>query len=676
MFATNLSISAVSRRRRGGAGVATPPYDSLASAIVIALSFDRLLTSYTGPLFEITRESDSATLDCDSTAEAEAFLNGTPGLVSKIYDQVTGTAATYTAGSTPYFVKFGGRWGACSKGTTISPPNTNWARFSGRPGLSASSISGIHNPTSGVSDFIRMSTGTSSSNNRLLLRKAIGFGVDPAVQVAGRRADANSTTTLNSAVGIVDAAALLVCLDYLNGPLRLWINGVLDTENLTYYGAGGNCSATTPLSLATILQDGSSTHEMVWYDTALLGAGERDIINNRHLSYFSPRDRVADAVYTGNHPNMYDAGAGITVVGGVSRNGRQKLVEFDNTTKRVVGQAQFYLGSNTDDHAPATFMITPGGKAFTCFARHNQVASIVYGRGTTNRVNSITTNSKSVSSTTAYAQSFVVGTDIYMLTRANDKWVVFKSTDDGATFGSEMQLATFTEQFYVGVRPIGGNIVRLFSQNNSDSATNGLYVAEWDVSTGDIVSGGVTLANMISAPTTPSNRASWAKIINPGGAGYMSTYSYSLDGSAILYAYHGVQRQNGEYYFAKLTGADQYNPAHWTRTKVVDTGDPIGTNNFIHRGDIVKHSGLTNPRLYLTVNTGTSVAIQQWDAGNTSGTSWSLTQTIATKTLGAYENVIMRPYACWGGSGAIPVMWVDGYFLEYYDYMTELRIPT
>ena len=89
--------------------------DDVSATINAAYSMNsRLLASYTGSLFELTRASDSATLDIGfaagtdtvNTAAITTFLAATTGTVTKWYDQ-SGNGYTMTAVNAPAFVAGG-----------------------------------------------------------------------------------------------------------------------------------------------------------------------------------------------------------------------------------------------------------------------------------------------------------------------------------------------------------------------------------------------------------------------------------------------------------------------------------------------------------------------------------------------------------------------------------------
>lgn len=641
-------------------------YDPFESTTVVAYSQERLFTSHTGPLFEITRTSDSAVLDCYSKSQAQDFLNGTPGRFSKSYDQKSGAASGPAGAAFPMVQTFGGRLGMSGKTNQLNMALTNFGMLSGVAGMAAVVCYGnMPQSISNDKNLVLVSTGSSSTNSRLLLRIKDNA---KTLEYASRKTDGTSATITDAVTGIVDHVSALVTCQFAGRPMSVYQDGVLDAASATYFTAGGTCSATTPLAGYFQWPRSALFCEGVIFSQDLQTGSDKDALLAYLATYFADEKLIGDGAYTGaNHPLMIVRN-GRTLIGSVTRQGQQRAVEIDNTTKEVVAIQQIGANYGSDDHGPATVSITPGGKFFTTWAGHGVEAKVFYGRGATDRINSISAvASLTVSTTCAYSQFFAAGTNVYIMTRAGDEWVIFKSMDDGVIWGSELHLVTNPAQFYVVAVPISATVVRFFGYLNSSSASNSIKVAEWDTVTGMVTSPGL-IGNTTTLPLTASLFSAWQAIVTPSQT-HISAYGYNLAGTQIVYAQHTSLNANGEYFFAELTGADQYTAAHWTKTKIVDSGAPIGTFEFIGRADISKESGLSNLRVYLARNTGTNSAIEKYDriAG-----VWTYVETISSLAY-AGEQKNFRPYCAQGSAGEIPVMWMRDYYLEYNDYDTSIR---
>lgn len=659
-----------------------------ASLVADAMGFESIPgLGYTGPTVRV-RNSDDVEKDCVSPIDVMNFVGYKPWYVVNFYSQITGDVCP---GSTviAYGNTFNGVMCANAKTSGFLFPQSRMSTLSDRPSMAGYIAWSDTAYGSGMNaDLLWMSTGTSATTQRM----KITTGLSSARQVVfgGRNLDATNKSGVTPSFTNKYSTVGLVTHDFVGGPIRYYQNGVSTPayENLNYFSGGINCSATAPLTAgcgAKTLTNASSPKgagfiEGILFHTAPTGAA-LDAINARAAAIADYIDNtelkiIDDGCNTGfSSPLSINLGSK-TLLGTVSARGQQRLYQIDNATQAIdLIKVVSDTFSGKDDHNTPAIIVTPGGGLLTAFTGHGKENKIRWIRTSSQDVRDFGNESVLLVSgpTAAYTQLFTHGTDIYRITRLGNTWRAFKSTDDGITFtGEGIPLVTSTEdQMYMSAVRVGANKVRLLCQPNSLYYDTSFRIAEWDISTGSITSGsGVLVADIVATPIAPSME-DMSYVAAPVTGFKNSFLSISEDGSAIVSQVANNAFTSATYMYYKLTGTDPFDSASWTET-IVSTAGAAAGGRWVGRIEIINTPGLTNPRVVLGRNDGTKFRLEQYDAGNVNGTSWTLTTELDSGSS-EDDQVTWRPYSPANASADFPVWWQKGWYSGYTNYKMKIK---
>jgi hypothetical protein len=210
-------------------------------------------------------------------------------------------------------------------------------------------------------------------------------------------------------------------------------------------------------------------------------------------------------------------------------------------------------------------------------------------------------------------------------------------------------------QLYEKVVKTGASALRMFSIPHPSNTQNNIRIARIDTSDGHYYSGagGATDKGTIYAAfgAALADVTSLSAITALAAGRSQRLLDVTSDGTAfVVVEYDNPGGTNASYYLYRLTGADPFTAAHWTKSSaIIGAGVPFWASSFYYGGAVfAREPHNHNYRLYIARESGGTKTIERHDTDD-NGASWSPTVLKSSATL------LARPIAT--GSSLIPVIW-------------------
>lgn len=335
-----------------------------------------------------------------------------------------------------------------------------------------------------------------------------------------------------------------------------------------------------------------------------------------------------------------------------------------------------------DDHNRPSIRLNKAGTGFS-FAYNDHTADNLfrYRSTTTPDLKNYAATGGSVDTSTlgppnSYSQQFVHDPtgDIYAICRQGAlKYTYMRSTDNGATFTLANTRVAFnhTDQFYYQARWIDADTLLMYFSENPSAAQGQIRVLTWNVVTGDVRSGSGLLGNVLSGAVDAGVPIGGATILRSEATADWSAGVFFPTQFGIAMIWGRATNPSGtalfgESYHARHTGGSYFDPNNYVVTKIADVGLGAGSQQRFTGGNAPSQlSTLTKPRVFIAQHIGNTWQINQWDAADANGTSWSKTATLRTVSDAGY-NVAFRPISPENCSPRMEVFWAEGYYEDYF----------
>lgn len=370
-----------------------------------------------------------------------------------------------------------------------------------------------------------------------------------------------------------------------------------------------------------------------------------------------------------------------TYFGCVDTSGNIVAARYYHTDKTI---QTFTLGTfEVDDHNTPAFLRLASGKIAVFYTRHNadnvlryritstadgfdfgteQTLTSTAGNVTYSQVHRLTTTSK-----------------ILWFYRTGDltKWACRVSSDDGATWGSEVLIFSFNVQGYMKstIRETG-NVIMIGLSNHPDRSTtdHNIYAA-FITDTLDIKGtyvGDSVLGNIGTGANLPISIANLTKVYdwttNSEKAWIWDVANFAGGSASIVFSTLPSQQVH-KYKYASLN----YNvsPNVWDIYSVVDdTGGTISDSRepSYSGGITLCHEVANKGILYLSRKLYDKWIIEKWTTTD-NGATWT-TERIADG-IGLKA---VRPQSIINWTSDLPIIWMMGKYSVYFDYDTNFKI--
>ncbi|RIV87509.1 hypothetical protein [Aurantiacibacter zhengii] len=353
---------------------ATPDFITAAigAAPVFGYSMIRKFSSaYSGELFRVRRTSDSATLDCSSAAEAEAFAAPSILKVVGIYNQISGALKTFSTELD--YVNVGGLPAAqnnTSGAINMLSSSALRSSFQNVPGIAGfyTAIFPEFGAPAANRDLFFVSTSSSS-----LRRVALQWSVSGAISCQSRRLDGDSAVSYTP--GTITGG-----IESIGWNVNASANRARNTRNGrtirdVALGGAGNFSNTTPnANINSDIPEGVTFFEVAAWNTAW-----NDTLHDALLA-----DQLA--MVEGNQSDIIEDGAatwwadiatrlpdsGNIAVGYGTYSGQWAAAEFNGETgARVSNQVLTEALHDRDEHLMVAPHVLDDGTLIAALLPHN-----------------------------------------------------------------------------------------------------------------------------------------------------------------------------------------------------------------------------------------------------------------------------------------------------------------
>jgi len=374
---------------------------------------------------------------------------------------------------------------------------------------------------------------------------------------------------------------------------------------------------------------------------------------------------------------LYVTGAGRIGTNAVGTAGRQFMIAINIYTGELVGYKTLYTNYIADDHNAAGFKFLGNGTLFVQYPPHNDDGAVRARISPDGTVNNLGAEFTLPALTEAsYVQLHDFGATLMHFARDTvNAWSVMTSNNYGAngSWTKQRNLFSSSLQCYTNTNKIGADLIRAFIYDHPEFGDNKIRMCEIVPSTGDVVSGAGTLGNLYDgSPGAVADYASLSAIFSPAAGSCVRLLDVSADGNMMLLweTVNGAYG-SGVYKIAMYNGGDRFSAAGWTvKTTIGAAGASFANPATTYIGGAcfanAPHDGL---RIYVSQESGGTWTIKQMDSDD-NGDSWT-SQTIATSAT----SKLIRPASPVGANDRMPVMWQDGIYNTYTDFLLDTALP-
>lgn len=371
---------------------------------------------------------------------------------------------------------------------------------------------------------------------------------------------------------------------------------------------------------------------------------------------------------------------GFPLIGYVNNAGVQSVVRTTGGGVPSLFSSLQTVSGKDDHNAPAIRELNDGSVLYA-WAMHNIESKLYYHKSTNTTGlpgNLITPSQLTTLGLCSYAQIFTYGDNVYAFNRySNIFWGHFKSANNASTWTTNRPFAGdntgTTPQLYLQGRQISSSAVRFFITNHGTATNNNIWVADLDLSTELLTSGGVSLGyldgTIASGKTLPAARADLTSLLSGTTTTLLRLLDVNGAGIAFTYCEFDESGDPSVYKLARLTGASAHNPAHWTFSEIVASGESFYPISHYVGGVVFANESHSGLRLYVSRESSGIWRIEQWDSAAGDGSDW------VTTTLDSSAIKLLRPISPVGATSYLPVYWQRGTaYTDFSDYDLHLNL--
>lgn len=348
-----------------------------------------------------------------------------------------------------------------------------------------------------------------------------------------------------------------------------------------------------------------------------------------------------------------------TYMGHTSPDGNILISKIHNHTHVVVHTQILNESYSNDDHiAPANVRLS-NGNILVGYSSHSDNNTWHYRIGPD--IDDLGSQSSlTASGLVAYSQIFTRGSSVYAVMRvgaleSGTTWAMFVSSDNGATWGSQITFFQRDRGYILG-RKTSSDVIRFWAILHAGESNNSIRVFDLDLSTGDFTSGGATVGNL-DGTDLPIGMGDIAQLYAAPANSNIRLLDASDDGTAFAYA----ETDSGgdtTYKVAYLTGSDPHDAGDWTHKTVTAAGEFFYATSLYSGGVVFDRTVPANTAVYLSREDSGTWYIERWTTSD-GGDNWSSSE------VESGSSVHIRPVSPLGASADLPVLWQRGSYTDF-----------